>query len=136
VDAAQDRVLAGEDLHRHERIHALALEDLLGPGEVDVGRIALEDLARRARPAEAGQVLIERLRGRHRCSISIRPTSNSARASRPRLTRRPRPRSAAPLQSAAAAAADVIADCSLPASNDALDASSSARGSEPMSPTL
>ena len=50
VDAAQDPCLAGEDLHRHERVHALAGEDGLGAREVDVGRIARQDLVRRPQP--------------------------------------------------------------------------------------
>ena len=46
VDPAQDRVLAGEDLHRDERVEALPLEDALGAREVDVGRVAGQDLVR------------------------------------------------------------------------------------------
>ena len=45
VDAAQDAGLAAEDLHRDDRIEALALEDALGAREVDVGRFARQDLA-------------------------------------------------------------------------------------------
>src|SRR5439155_22745168 len=45
VDAAQDRVLAREDLHCDERIEPLALQDPSGAGEVDVGGVAGQDLA-------------------------------------------------------------------------------------------
>ena len=55
VDPAQDRVLAGEDLHRDDGVQALALEDALGAGEVDVGRVAGQDLARRPGADEAHQ---------------------------------------------------------------------------------
>jgi len=40
VDPAQDRILPGEDLHRHDRVEALAIEDRLGPREVHVRGIA------------------------------------------------------------------------------------------------
>src|SRR5215210_1584044 len=52
IDPAQDAVLTCEDLHRHERITAFALEERVGAREVDVGRVAREDLVRRA---SAGQ---------------------------------------------------------------------------------
>src|SRR5207247_4870513 len=55
VDAAQDRVLTGEDLHCHERIEPLPLEDAGRAGEIDVGRIARENLARRARSNQPHQ---------------------------------------------------------------------------------
>ena len=45
VDPAQDGVAPGEDLHRHDRVEALGLEDLVGPREVHVGRVAGQDLA-------------------------------------------------------------------------------------------
>ena len=43
------RVLAGEDLHRHERVEALLGEDASRPREIDVGRVARQDLVRRPR---------------------------------------------------------------------------------------
>ena len=61
VDAAQDALAAAEDLHHHDGVEALALEDPRGAGEVDVGRLAGEDLVRRAvglephRPILAGR---------------------------------------------------------------------------------
>ena len=55
VDAAQDGVLPGEDLHRDERIAAFLGEDALGAREVDVGRVAREDLVRRPRARQAHQ---------------------------------------------------------------------------------
>ena len=48
VDPAQDPRLAGEDFQRHDGIEPLAIEDALGPGEIDVGRIARQDLHRRS----------------------------------------------------------------------------------------
>ena len=53
VDPAQHRVLPGEDLHRHDGVEALALEDAVGPREVDVGRIAGQDLVRGSSALEA-----------------------------------------------------------------------------------
>ena len=55
IDAAQHGVLAGEDLHRDERVHALLLEDALGTREVDVGRVAGQDLVRGSRALMAHQ---------------------------------------------------------------------------------
>ena len=55
VDAAQGRVLAGEDLHRDEGVEALALHDAGGSREIDVGGVARQDLARRSRPDQAHQ---------------------------------------------------------------------------------
>ncbi len=55
VDPAQDGVLAGEDLHRHERIAAFLLEDRLGAREIDIGRVARQDLVRRPRARQAHQ---------------------------------------------------------------------------------
>ena len=70
VDPAQDGLAAGEDLHRHDRVEALALEDLVGPREVDVGRVAGQDLVRRAGSLEAHRSgstpAAGRLAGRHR----------------------------------------------------------------------
>ena len=45
VDAAQDGLAAAEDLHRHDGIEALALEDAVRAREVDVGGLAGQDLA-------------------------------------------------------------------------------------------
>ena len=55
VDAAQDAVLAREDLHRHERVQALLVQDALGAREVDVGRVARQDLVRRPRARQTHQ---------------------------------------------------------------------------------
>ena len=55
VDAAQDGVLAGEDLHRDERVEALLLEDALGTREIDVSRVARQDLVRRPRARQTHQ---------------------------------------------------------------------------------
>ncbi len=55
VDPAQHGVLAGEHLHRHDRVEALALHDAGGSGEVDVGGVAGQDLARGSRPNDAHQ---------------------------------------------------------------------------------
>ena len=55
VDAAQDGVLAGEDLHRHEGVATLLGEDRLGAREIDIGRVAREDLVRRPRARQAHQ---------------------------------------------------------------------------------
>ena len=55
VDPAQDRLLAGEDLHRDERVEALALENARSPGEIDVRRVPGHDLARRSRPCQTHQ---------------------------------------------------------------------------------
>ena len=55
VDAAQHRLASGEDLHRHDRVEALALEDPVGAREVDVGRFAGEDLAGGPRSADDHQ---------------------------------------------------------------------------------
>src|SRR5207344_2482750 len=55
IDAAQDAVLAREDLHRHERIATLLGEDRLGAREIDIGRVAREDLVRRPRARQAHQ---------------------------------------------------------------------------------
>ena len=55
VDAAQDGVLAGEDLHRHQRVEPLRLEDPLGTREVHVGRVARQDLAGRPGALQAHQ---------------------------------------------------------------------------------
>ena len=47
VDPAQDAFPAAEHLHDDHRVEAFTLEDALGPGEVDVGRLARQDLLRR-----------------------------------------------------------------------------------------
>ena len=57
VDPAQDRVLAGEQLHRDDRIETLLLEDRRRPREIDVGRIAGQDFARRSGSDETHQAL-------------------------------------------------------------------------------
>ena len=48
--AAQHGVAPAEDLHRHDGVEALALEDAGGAREVHVGRGAGQDLVRRADP--------------------------------------------------------------------------------------
>ena len=55
VDAAQDSRLAGEDLHGHDGIEPFALEDRLGASEVDVRRIAGQDLRRGPRSTHPHQ---------------------------------------------------------------------------------
>ena len=55
VDPAQDGVLAGEDLHRDQRIETLLLEDALGTREIDVSRVARQDLVRRPRARQTHQ---------------------------------------------------------------------------------
>ena len=55
VDAAQHGVVAREDLHRHERVEALGREDAVRPREVDVGRIAGQDLVRGSGALDAHQ---------------------------------------------------------------------------------
>ena len=77
VDPAQDRVLAGEDLHRDDGVEALALEDRLGAGEVDVGRVAGQDLARRPGADEAHQR--SRLTMRLPCRWALDPGRSAAR---------------------------------------------------------
>src|SRR6476646_4830317 len=55
VDAAQHGVHPGEDLHRDERIAAFLGQDALSTLEVDVGRVAREDLVRRPRARQTHQ---------------------------------------------------------------------------------
>src|SRR5437762_10158938 len=45
-DAAQDAFIAREDLHRHDGVEAFGLEDLVGAAEVDVSRVAVQDVPR------------------------------------------------------------------------------------------
>ena len=65
VDAAQDGVLAGEDLHRHERVAGPPSARMrLGAREVDVGRVAGQDLVRRSSALQAHQSGSAPCRGR------------------------------------------------------------------------
>src|SRR5262245_29447827 len=44
VDAAEHALLAGEDLHDHDRVEAFTGEDLFGASEVDVRGLSAEDV--------------------------------------------------------------------------------------------
>ena len=87
VDPAEDRILAGEDLHRHDGVHAFPGEDRFGAGEVDVGRVAGQDLARRPRADEAHQR--SRVTMRLPCRWALRPGRSAARRGRPSSRRSP-----------------------------------------------
>ena len=50
VDAAEDALLPGEDLHDHDGVEALPGQDLLGAPEVDVRGVAAQDVVRRSAP--------------------------------------------------------------------------------------
>src|SRR4029079_10705924 len=104
VDAAQDGLLTGEDLHRDDRVEALPGEDAVRAREVDIGGIAGQDLGRRAgawRALEAHAVgvapavWVHRRRGRaawaHRRGARA-ASVDEARRGESRLSQRATPR--------------------------------------------
>jgi hypothetical protein len=61
VDPAEHGVLAGEYLHRHDRVETLRLEDRVGAREIDVSGIPGQDLVGRSGALDAhrwGRLLV------------------------------------------------------------------------------